>query len=180
MSALLDPPIRAASFPGSEHGGRALYDLANGREDPIPFYAEMGSLNPFFCTPAALAARAGDIIDGFVASLTLGVGQFCTKTGLLFLPTGHGLEEQLVRAVSAWAAGRMLMDRIDEGHEAVRNDLTALPGMRVLAQGAMPSGQDRPAVATLLASDVPALLAARQRFLTACFGPTSIIAAARA
>lgn len=175
VAALRDARIRAASFTGSEHGGRALFDIANARKEPIPFYAEMGSLNPVFVTPGALAARAAAIVEGFVASFTLGVGQFCTKPGMLFLPRGHGLDGQLAQAVSAWTGGAMLMDRIHEGHASALHDLTALPGMRVLASGATHAGQHRHAVATLLASDVPAALAARERFLTECFGPTSII-----
>jgi NADP-dependent aldehyde dehydrogenase len=86
VQALKDPRISAASFTGSLHGGRFLFDIACAREEPIPFFAEMGSLNPVFVTPGAVAARGQAIAEGFLGSFTLGVGQFCTKPGLLFLP----------------------------------------------------------------------------------------------
>lgn len=175
VTALLDPRIRAGSFTGSLHGGRALADLAAGRDDPIPFFAEMGSLNPVFVTPAAVAERGTSITEGYVSSFTLGVGQFCTKPGLLFLPRGHGLENDLVAAVGASTGGRMLMRRIHEGHELGLRELSGLPGVRVLAQGAKDGADDGRVVATLLATDVPALLSLGERLLTECFGPTSIV-----
>lgn len=175
VAALLDPRVRAAAFTGSLHGGRALFDLAAGRPEPIPFYGEMGSLNPVFVSPGAVAARAGSVIDGYVASFTLGVGQFCTKPGLLFLPQGHGLEDALAEAVSTSVGARMLMDRIYEGHESVLNELSTVPGIQVLAQGARDESGDRHVTATLLRTGVRSLLANRERLLTECFGPTSII-----
>jgi NADP-dependent aldehyde dehydrogenase len=133
VDALRDPRITAAGFTGSLHGGAALYRIAAERDVPIPFYAEMGSLNPTFVTPGAVRARGEAIAAGFVTSFTLGVGQFCTKPGLLFLPRGHGLDAALAHAVGAVAPGRMLHERIRSGHDAVRAELAALPGMRVVA-----------------------------------------------
>lgn len=175
VAALLDARIRAGSFTGSLHGGRALANLVASREEPIPFFAEMGSLNPVFASAAAVAARGSSIAEGYVSSFTLGVGQLCTKPGLLFLPRGHGLESDLVAAVGASAGGLMLMDRIHEGHESVRRDLVELPGVRVLARGAQEAADDRSVLATLLATDVATLLTLRERLLTECFGPTSIV-----
>ena len=131
---LRDPRIAAAGvhrLPARRRG--AVPDRGRPREVPIPFYAEMGSLNPTFVTPGAVAARGEEIAAGFVGSFTLGVGQFCTKPGLLFLPRGHGLDAALERAVAGVAPGRMLHDRIRTGHDAVRAELAALPGMRVVA-----------------------------------------------
>jgi NADP-dependent aldehyde dehydrogenase len=173
VQALRDPRITAAGFTGSLHGGAALYRIAAEREVPIPFYAEMGSLNPTFVTPGAVAARGETIADGFVASFTLGVGQFCTKPGLLFLPRGHGLDAALERAVAAVAPGRMLHERIRSGHDAVRAELAALPGMRVVA--AVEGGSGELAGAMLLATDLATLLADSDRVLPECFGPTSVI-----
>ncbi|GAA3179122.1 aldehyde dehydrogenase (NADP(+)) [Blastococcus jejuensis] len=173
VQALRDPRIAAAGFTGSLHGGAALYRIAAEREVPIPFYAEMGSLNPTFVTPGAVAARGEEIAAGFVTSFTLGVGQFCTKPGLLFLPRGHGLETALERAVGAVAPGRMLHERIRTGHDAVRAELAALPGMRAVA--AVEPGAGELAGATLLATDLATLLADPDRVLTECFGPTSVV-----
>jgi NADP-dependent aldehyde dehydrogenase len=78
--------IAAVAFTGSLQGGRALFDLACARPDPIPFYGELGSLNPVVVTPAAARARGAGIGADWVASVTLGGGQFCTKPGLLLVP----------------------------------------------------------------------------------------------
>ena len=174
VQVLKDPRIQAASFTGSLHGGRALYDVANAREQPIPFYAEMGSLNPVFVSPGAVAARGEAIADGFLGSFTMGVGQFCTKPGLLFLPRGSDLVDHLVDAVSATAPGKMLLDRIHSGHEQVRDALAERPGVRTLVRGASDAGDDT-AAPTLLATDVTTLLGDREAILTEAFGPTSII-----
>ncbi|MFN4099146.1 MAG: aldehyde dehydrogenase family protein, partial [Pararhodobacter sp.] len=79
------PLIRAVGFTGSLAGGRALYDLCAARPEPIPFFGELGSVNPMFLLPVALAARGGDIARGWAASLTMGAGQFCTNPGVAVL-----------------------------------------------------------------------------------------------
>ena len=86
------PATKAVGFTGSRAAGRALCDAAAGRPDPIPVFAEMSSINPVFLLPGALAERGASIAQGFVASMTLGVGQFCTKPGLVFAVTGPELE----------------------------------------------------------------------------------------
>jgi NADP-dependent aldehyde dehydrogenase len=174
VEALRDPRITAAGFTGSLHGGAALYRIAAERDAPIPFYAEMGSLNPTFVTPGAVRARGQEIAAEFVTSFTLGVGQFCTKPGLLFLPRGHGLDAALERAVGAVAPGRMLHERIRSGHDAVRGELMALPGMRTVAAVDGDPDAGGLAGATLLATDLPTLMAEEDRVLPECFGPTSV------
>ncbi|HCA87932.1 MAG TPA: aldehyde dehydrogenase (NADP(+)), partial [Streptomyces sp.] len=171
-AALTDPRIKAAAFTGSVSGGRALMDIAASRPEPIPFYGELGSLNPVFVTPAAVAARGDAIADGYVASFTLGTGQFCTKPGLLFLPEGHGLEERLTDAVRATASAGMLADRIRAGHAEERDRLAGLGAVRTLVRG----GDDAAGVApTLLATTAGELLADPGALLTECFGPTSLV-----
>jgi len=81
------PAIRAVAFTGSLAGGRALFDLACARPDPVPFYGELGSLNPVVVTTAAARARGTSIGADWVGSVTLGGGQFCTKPGLLLVPS---------------------------------------------------------------------------------------------
>jgi NADP-dependent aldehyde dehydrogenase len=77
--------IKAIGFTGSFRGGKALYDAAVRRPEPIPVYAEMSSTNPVFILPAALTARMTEIAQGLAASVTLGAGQFCTNPGLIIL-----------------------------------------------------------------------------------------------
>jgi NADP-dependent aldehyde dehydrogenase len=95
------PLIRAVGFTGSLAGGRALFDLCAARPDPIPFFGELGSVNPMFLLPAALASRAEAIGEGWAASLTLGAGQFCTKPGLAFVMRGSGADAFVDAARSA-------------------------------------------------------------------------------
>jgi len=99
-----DPRIMAVGFTGSRVGGLALTRIAAARAVPIPVYAEMSSINPVFLLPAALAARAEALAAGFVASLTLGAGQFCTNPGVVIAIGGQGLERFSAAARSALEA----------------------------------------------------------------------------
>lgn len=82
------PLIKAVGFTGSLRGGRALFDLCAARPEPIPFFGELGSINPGFVLPQALAARGARLAEGWAGSLTMGAGQFCTNPGLIVLPKG--------------------------------------------------------------------------------------------
>ncbi|MEP6598441.1 MAG: aldehyde dehydrogenase (NADP(+)) [Actinomycetota bacterium] len=115
---VLNPGIRAVGFTGSTAGGRALFDLASGRPDPIPFFGELGSINPVVVLPGAAAARADQIANGFAGSLTLGGGQFCTNPGLVFVPAGdERLLTAIATAVAASSGGPMLTEKIHAGFE---------------------------------------------------------------
>lgn len=86
------PAIKAVGFTGSRRGGRALMDIAAARPEPIPVYTEMSSVNPTFILPSAVAERGEAIASGLHAAVTGGVGQFCTKPGLVFLHDSEGLD----------------------------------------------------------------------------------------
>jgi NADP-dependent aldehyde dehydrogenase len=165
VTALKDPRITAAGFTGSVPAGKALHEIAVTRPEPIPFYGELGSLNPVFVTQAAIDARGNEIAAGYVGSFTLGVGQFCTKPGLLFLPAGHGLEDKLIEATGGVAEATMLNDRIASGFSSGLDRLRKVDGLRVLSDGA----------ATLLGTTVAELLERREEILEECFGPVSIV-----
>ncbi len=92
-----DRHIKAVGFTGSRPGGRALMDIAANREEPIPVFAEMSSVNPVFVLPGAAKERPDEIADGLFGSFTLGFGQFCTKPGLIFLPSGPGYDSIVSR-----------------------------------------------------------------------------------
>ncbi|MFW3617143.1 aldehyde dehydrogenase family protein, partial [Billgrantia antri] len=83
QALVADPRIQAVGFTGSRGGGTALMRTAQARPQPIPVYAEMSSINPVFLLPEALRARGAQIAEGFVASLNMGAGQFCTNPGLV-------------------------------------------------------------------------------------------------
>ena len=126
------PSIKAVGFTGSLKGGRALFDHAARRPDPIPVYAEMGSTNPVFVLPGALKERAETIAQGFVGSVMLGVGQFCTKPGLLFVPddaAGHLLIEKSAALLEATPAGTMLHHGIRKSFQSAAARLAAVPGI---------------------------------------------------
>lgn len=82
------PLIKAVGFTGSLAGGRALFDLCAARPEPIPFFGELGSVNPMFLLPQAMAARAGEIGKGWAGSLVMGAGQFCTNPGIAVVIDG--------------------------------------------------------------------------------------------
>ena len=90
------PLIKAGGFTGSRAGGQALMKVAAARPEPIPFYAEMSSVNPIFILPSALRERTEEIAQGLHGSVTLGAGQFCTNPGMVFIP-GQGSEELIQR-----------------------------------------------------------------------------------
>jgi NADP-dependent aldehyde dehydrogenase len=169
-SLVTDPRIRAGAFTGSLEGGRALYDLACARPDPIPFYAEMGSVNPVFVTESAAAERAEGLAEGYVASFTLGNGQFCTKPGVVFVPAADApaFESFVVAALSGQVAEPMLNDDIAGQYAASLAGLSAHPAVRVLV-----AGEDT--APTLLGCDAADFLAARKELLTECFGPVSMV-----
>jgi NADP-dependent aldehyde dehydrogenase len=106
--------IRAVGFTGSFRGGRALMDLAAKRPHPIPVYAEMGSANPVFILPGALAERGEALATGLHGSFTLGAGQFCTKPGLVFVDAaaGTGFTESLRQVTGSGPAFSLLTEGI--------------------------------------------------------------------
>lgn len=173
-AALRDPRIKAGAFTGSIPGGRALFDIASSRPEPIPFFGELGSNNPVFVTEAAAAERSTEIAEGFIASFTLGAGQFCTKPGTLFVPAGSGLVEALRDAVLPPAAP-LLNDRIQFGYTEVLQDLQANPRVEVLAQGTEPLAD--PPSPTILLTTAADLLAEPHALQAECFGPTAVVVA---
>jgi alpha-ketoglutaric semialdehyde dehydrogenase len=113
------PRIKAVGFTGSRAGGQALMKTAAARHEPIPVYAEMSSVNPVFLLPGALAERGEQIAQGLHGSVTLGVGQFCTNPGLVFLPAGAASEAfraKFAELMSGTAACPMLHHGIREAY----------------------------------------------------------------
>ncbi|MGH9412957.1 MAG: aldehyde dehydrogenase (NADP(+)) [Terriglobales bacterium] len=115
------PAIRAVGFTGSLQGGRKLMDLAAARPNPIPVYAEMGSVNPLFILPHALAERGAAIAAGLAQSVTLGAGQFCTKPGLVLVPAnpaGNEFMQTLSAQMAAAPAFTLLTGAIARSFQA--------------------------------------------------------------
>ncbi|MEV8147709.1 aldehyde dehydrogenase (NADP(+)) [Arthrobacter sp. NPDC080073] len=173
-AALRDPRIKAGAFTGSIPGGRALFDIASSRPEPIPFFGELGSNNPVFVTEAAAAERGPEIAEAFVGSFTLGAGQFCTKPGTLFVPAGSGLVDALRDAVLPPAVP-LLNDRIQSGYVEGLQGLQANPRLNVLAQGPDPLAD--PPSPTLLLTTATDMLAEPHALQAECFGPTAVVVA---
>ncbi|QCU79631.1 aldehyde dehydrogenase (NADP(+)) (plasmid) [Citricoccus sp. SGAir0253] len=171
-AALQDHRVKAGGFTGSIPGGRALFDLATSRPDPIPFYGELGSNNPVFVTPEAAATQDQAIVDGFLGSFTAGAGQFCTKPGTLIVPAGSAIIDQLRDAELAPAAP-LLNDRIVDGYQEVLGELDSHPDIQVLAQGSDPLAE-APSP-TLLRTTAAAMLADPQALQRECFGPAAVV-----
>jgi NADP-dependent aldehyde dehydrogenase len=167
---LKHPDIKAGAFTGSIPAGRTLFDIAQSRPEPIPFYGELGSVNPVFVTQQAAAGRTAQIVDGFVASFTMGAGQFCTKPGVLLAPADSKIAASLRDAVLPEATP-LLNDRITEGHQQVRDELTAAAGVEVLAGGA----STNPPAPTLLLVTADHVVGDVDGLLTECFGPTALV-----
>jgi len=170
--ALTDPRVKAASFTGSIVGGRALFDLANARPEPIPFFGEMGSVNPVFVTRAAARLRPEQVARGFIDSLTLGAGQFCTKPGVLFVPANSAVVDHLGSAELPPAA-QLLNSKIQDGYTTSVDQLIGHDDVTVLAQGNGTFAD--PPTATVLRTTVDAVLQDAEKLLGECFGPTALV-----
>ncbi|MGV9250214.1 aldehyde dehydrogenase (NADP(+)) [Streptomyces sp. NPDC003697] len=173
------PLVSAAGFTGSVRGGRALFDAAAARPVPIPFHGELGSLNPVLVTEAAAAERAEAIGTGLAGSMTLGVGQFCVKPGLVLVPAGaagDGLVKSLTDAVSDSEAGVLLDHRMRDNFLAGVSERAGLPDVETpVTPGA---GGEHTVSAGFLT--VPARRLAEEGaydvLLEECFGPVTVVA----
>ncbi|WP_368497661.1 aldehyde dehydrogenase (NADP(+)) [Herbiconiux sp. A18JL235] len=173
-----DPAIRAVAFTGSLAGGRALHDRAARRPSPIPFFGELGSLNPVVVTPGADAATGARLAEELAGSFQLGAGQFCTKPGVVFVPEGSVLEEALPQHVGGGAAA-LLTPSIATGFDEGVRRLAATEGVSVVAGRLDALGPDavadegaRPVV---LAVDASTLAERPDDILTEVFGPVTVL-----
>jgi NADP-dependent aldehyde dehydrogenase len=129
------PAIKAAGFTGSARGGFTLAAICAARPVPIPFFGELGSVNPVVVLPGAAATRGGEIASGYAGSLTLGVGQFCTNPGLLFVPDDPALQAAIASAITESSGGPMLAERIHDAYVAGVAELAKHPAVQPLATG---------------------------------------------
>ncbi|MBN9631159.1 MAG: aldehyde dehydrogenase family protein, partial [Actinobacteria bacterium] len=169
------PGVRAAGFTGSERGGRALFDLAVSRPDPIPFYGELGSINPVIVTRAAARERAADIGAGLVGSFTRDAGQYCTKPGLVFVPSGEGVDDAVAAALGSAPTSRQLTDGMSAAYAEALELFGADDDSTVLLGPDQP-GASVPAVVLAAAA---AFLAGPDRFLQERFGPVTVVVSYR-
>ncbi|MFD5328717.1 aldehyde dehydrogenase (NADP(+)) [Streptomyces sp. NPDC127092] len=172
------PLVAAAGFTGSVQGGRALFDAAAARPVPIPFHGELGSLNPVVITEAAAEERAEEIGSGLAASMTLGMGQFCTKPGFVLAPAGEAgdrVTAALTEALGDAEPGVMLSRRMRGHFLTATYEDAQVEGVTAPVH---PGSASPEAVAPgFLLTDAAVLLdGARHTLLQETFGPVTLVA----
>ena len=134
LALVRHPGVKAGAFTGSLRAGRALFDAASARPEPIPFFAEMGSVNPVFLLPGALAERSDSISQGFAQSVNLGVGQFCTSPGLAIGVASADFDQfssQLRSRFADTETGKMLTPAIKAAYCDAVSRIGTIDGIRV-------------------------------------------------
>jgi len=171
VRALTHPLVAAAAFTGSIAGGRALYNLACAREVPIPFYGELGSINPVFVTAAAAHSRAPEIAAGLLGAVSSSAGQLCTKPGLVAVPQESAVLAELIHTGPV-PTGELLNEAIAAGFSAAVEQVRAHPEVRVLTGGG-------PGQALVLTTTARSVLADRAALMREMFGPATLVATYR-
>ncbi|WP_457963466.1 aldehyde dehydrogenase (NADP(+)) [Arthrobacter sp. D1-29] len=170
-----DPAIRAVGFTGSIPGGRALFDLAVSRPDPIPFYGELGSLNPVVITSAAMAEKSAELAAGLAGSFTMGAGQFCTKPGLVFIPSGTGFAADLAAATKDKPTSAMLTGRIADAYPDGLRSVASVPGVAVVSGRVQQDASQDGAAPVVFSTSAANVLERPDELLEECFGPTTLL-----
>ena len=173
------PAVQGVGFTGSHRAGRALFDAALRRDVPIPVFAEMSSVNPMVLLPGAVAERTEELAKGLYGSFTLGVGQFCTKPGVVFTLAGAATEaliDKLAEHTRDGVVDPMLHDGIASDYRHGLQRLSGAKGVETVAQADVDeaSGAGRPALLRTTAAAVRE----DPKLLDECFGPVTLIVVA--
>lgn len=177
VSVLKDPRIKAGSFTGSIGVGRLLTDIAAARPTPIPFYGELGSVNPVFITADAIAERAEEIASGLVTSVAGSAGQLCTKPGFIFVPEGSALPAAIAAGSSALPEHRLLDPRIAQSFNDRRDTILATAGVTAVIPGGVrfdDAGQGW-ASPTIVSVSLADFRAGHTGLVEEAFGPLTIL-----
>ncbi|MBV0912785.1 aldehyde dehydrogenase (NADP(+)) [Anianabacter salinae] len=172
--ALVTHPLtRAVGFTGSFRGGKALFDLAMSRPEPIPFFGELGSINPIFVLPAAAEARAGAIGTAWAGSLTMGVGQFCTNPGVLIVEdtAADALLDAAEAALAAVAPQPMLTTGGAKGYRGGVDRLAGMDAVRTRLRHDCDGRKGAPALFDVTGDD----WLANADLADEVFGPSGIV-----
>ncbi len=172
LAIVKHPAIQAIGFTGSLRGGKAIFDAANARQQPIPVFAEMGSTNPVFLLPSALTAETA---AGFCNSLNLGVGQFCTNPGIVITDNSQQAEhfvESLGTAIKGATPGNMLSEGIKQNYEAGVEALQQAEQVAVKATSQI--AEHKNAVSGYLFSTQAAAFMTHRHLEEEVFGPATL------
>lgn len=171
LALVCHPGVKAGAFTGSLRAGRALFDAASARPEPIPFFAEMGSVNPVFLLPEGLAERHESIAEGLAQSVNLGVGQFCTCPGLAIGVASENFDRFAAALRSRFAStttGKMLTSAIMVSYCNAVSKIGTIGGMRVT------TGAGEPPLPALFETNGKTFLA-NTELHHEVFGPSTIL-----
>ena len=168
---------RAVGFTGSARAGRALFDAAARRPDPIPVYAEMGSVNPVFLLDGALRERAEAIAEGLAASVTLGVGQFCTNPGVVVAVANAPFDrfmQRLEGLIRHATPGTMLYPALLQSYDAGGRRLSAVDGVTTIRSSIAPEGNAARALPSLFRATAQTFMR-HGELAEEVFGPSTVV-----
>lgn len=173
---VIHPDIKAIGFTGSFKGGKALFDLANKRKEPIPVFAEMGSVNPVFILPRILKEKGGELAKGLAGSITLGAGQFCTNPGLSLMERSEASEDfvsLLSKEINDMEVGSLLTENIKNSYDNGIKRLISKENVIDLASGNKDETKTS-AIPKILGSDARHILT-DPKLSEEVFGPSSLL-----
>ena len=181
LAVVQHPLAKAVAFTGSLRAGRALFNAAASRPDPIPVYAEMGSINPVFVLPGALKENADTIAQGMKTSVTLGSGQFCTNPGLTVGIEGDPFRRfvgKLEELIAGAAPAPMLHAGIHQSYEAGVDRFCAIEGVRNTQSTVSPDAGTAEARPAMFATDFNTFRKHRE-LSEELFGPSTVVVGCR-
>jgi len=165
--------IAAVGFTGSLAGGRALYDIAVNRPSPVPFYGELGSVNRVVITPGAAADRPEELGRGFVESMLLGAGQFCTKPSVLLYPHDSKILDTVRALVESAEPMALLTPKIAGEYGKRVKEMSAVASATVSAEKT-PDSLGAWVTPVLFEASVEELLSRGSQLNAECFGPAGV------
>ena len=177
QALIKNPCVKAAGFTGSTHAGRLLFDIASKREEPIPFFAEMGSVNPTIILPQALNKKPKEIANSLVGSINLSAGQFCTNPGLLLIIKTTGYDnflDCLNSAISLSEPAVMLNNNIYKSYELNKKLSLNDPNVKLLGQPKNIKNSLNIAIPSIASVDAKSFLK-NPKLSNEIFGPFSLI-----
>jgi NADP-dependent aldehyde dehydrogenase len=182
MALVRHPLAGAVGFTGSRTAGRALFDAAAARPDPIPVFAEMNSLNPIFILPDAMRENTGNIAEGLRNSVTTGAGQFCTKPGLIFGLDDASFEsfkQTIAKSLQAVAPTTMLHEGIRAAYQRGLSRVAEIEGVQPLARSANSPDPAQTQGESVLVCTSAADFRRHPELAAEVFGPFSLLIAAK-
>lgn len=168
------PEISAVGFTGSLSGGRTLYDIAVNRPHPIPFYGELGSMNQVVVTREAAAARPEEIGKGFVESLLLGAGQFCTKPSVLIYPRESSVLETAKKLLAEAEPVALLTTKIADQYIRQVEQMRQAPSV-MIASGRQSADSGAWVTPSLFEASVDEITREGSPLGEECFGPSAVV-----